>query len=48
MENRPFPFSISPQSEDERFMIEALREAWKAYLDDEVPVGATLGYTMIH
>jgi tRNA(adenine34) deaminase len=39
----PFPFaSISPASEDERFMLEALKEAWKAFQRDEVPVGAVL------
>lgn len=37
-----FPFSITPQSDDERFMLEALREAWKAYQKKEVPVGAVL------
>lgn len=39
---QPFPFAIAPQNEDERFMLEALKEAWKAYLADEVPVGAVL------
>ena len=37
-----FPFSMMPQSEDERYMLEALKDAWKAYLADEVPVGAVL------
>jgi tRNA(adenine34) deaminase len=37
-----FPFAIQPQSDDERFMLEALKEGWKAYQDDEVPVGAVL------
>ncbi len=37
-----FPWSISPQSDDERFMLEALKEAWKAFKADEVPVGAVL------
>lgn len=37
-----FPFSITPQSDDEKFMLEALKEAWKAFLKDEVPVGAVL------
>lgn len=37
-----FPFTIAPQSEDEKFMLEALKEAWKAFLKDEVPVGAVL------
>lgn len=38
----PFPFSIQPGSDDEKFMFEALKEAWKAYQKDEVPVGAVL------
>lgn len=38
----PFPYPLSPQNEDEKFMGEALKEAWKAYLNDEVPVGAVL------
>jgi tRNA(adenine34) deaminase len=37
-----FPFSITPQNLDEKFMLEALKEAWKAYESDEVPVGAVL------
>ena len=37
-----FPFQISPQSADEIFMLEALKEAWKAFKADEVPVGAVL------
>lgn len=37
-----FPFTITPQSEDEKFMLEALKEAWKAFQSDEVPVGAVL------
>lgn len=37
-----FPFSILPQNEDEKFMLEALKEAWKAYSAAEVPVGAVL------
>ncbi len=37
-----FPFRITPQSEDEQFMLEALKEAWKAFKADEVPVGAVL------
>lgn len=40
--NLTFPFSISPQNEDEKFMLEALKEAWKAFKADEVPVGAVL------
>lgn len=31
-----------PQTDDERFMLEALKEAWKAFKADEVPVGAVL------
>ncbi|MEI8366215.1 MAG: tRNA adenosine(34) deaminase TadA [Parachlamydiaceae bacterium] len=38
----PFPFAMTPRDDDERFMIEALREAWKAFLKDEVPVGSVL------
>lgn len=37
-----FPFFIEAQNEDERFMLEALKEAWKAMQADEVPVGAVL------
>lgn len=37
-----FPFKITPQNEDERFMLEALKEAWKAFKAEEVPVGAVL------
>lgn len=37
-----FPFQIAPQSPDESFMLEALKEAWKAFQADEVPVGAVL------
>lgn len=37
-----FPFIISPQNDDERFMLEALKEAWKAFQNKEVPVGAVL------
>lgn len=40
--NPPFPFSIAPQSDDERYMLEALKEAWKAYKKNEVPIGAVL------
>lgn len=36
------PFHITPQNDDEKFMIEALKEAWRAYQDDEVPIGAVL------
>jgi len=38
----PLPFQIIPQNEDEGFMLEALKEAWKAYLVKEVPIGAVL------
>lgn len=37
-----FPFRIHPQNEDEGYMVEALKEAWKAFQQDEVPVGAVL------
>lgn len=37
----PFPFP-TPKNEDERFMLEALKEAWKAYQAKEVPVGSVL------
>lgn len=37
-----FPFRIIPQNEDEGYMLEALKEAWKAFQNDEVPVGAVL------
>lgn len=39
---KTFPFSITPQNDDERFMLEALKEAWKAFQADEVPIGAVL------
>jgi tRNA(adenine34) deaminase len=39
----PFPYSsLVPKDDDERFMIEALKEAWKAFQKEEVPVGAVL------
>ena len=38
----PFPFQITPANEDEKFMLEALKEAWKAFQNEEVPVGAVL------
>lgn len=31
-----------PQNEDEKFILEALKEAWKAFKAEEVPVGAVL------
>ncbi len=37
-----FPFIVNPKNEDEIFMLAALKEAWKAYKADEVPVGAVL------
>ncbi|MDP1881081.1 MAG: tRNA adenosine(34) deaminase TadA [Parachlamydiaceae bacterium] len=37
-----FPFHISPQGDDERWMLEALKQAWKAFNAGEVPVGAVL------
>lgn len=36
------PFQITPQDEDETFMLEAIKEAWKAFKQDEVPIGAVL------
>src|SRR5690349_8420935 len=39
-----FPFSITPTNDDEKFMLEALKEAWKAFQKEEVPVGAVLVY----
>lgn len=42
MPKEPFPFAIHPSSDDEKFMLEALKEAWKAYQNEEVPVGAVL------
>jgi tRNA(adenine34) deaminase len=37
-----FPFTIVPKNDDEKFMSEALKEAWKAFKADEVPIGAVL------
>lgn len=42
MQIEPFPYRIIPQNDDERFMLEALKEAWKAFQKGEVPVGAVL------
>lgn len=42
MKNTVFPFTIHPQNDDERFMLEALKQAWKAFQNEEVPVGAVL------
>ena len=38
----PFPFTIVPTTDDETFMLAALREAWQAYKKGEVPIGAVL------
>lgn len=37
-----FPFQLNPQNADEAFMLEALKEAWKAFQKGEVPVGAVI------
>lgn len=37
-----FPFVIDPKNDDEYFMLAALKEAWKAFQKEEVPVGAVL------
>lgn len=37
-----FPWAITPRDDDEKFMLEALKQAWKAFKADEVPVGAVL------
>ncbi|NGX57326.1 MAG: tRNA-specific adenosine deaminase [Chlamydiae bacterium] len=42
MNNQAFPFRLTPQTDDEKFMMEALKQAWLAYQKDEVPVGAVL------
>lgn len=42
LDRHSFPFAITPQNEDEKFMLEALKEAWKAFLAEEVPIGAVL------
>lgn len=42
MSSAQLPFSISPANDDEKFMLEALKEAWKAFREEEVPVGAVL------
>jgi len=39
---KPLPFTVNPNNDDERFMLEALKEAWIAYQAKEVPVGAVL------
>lgn len=39
----PFPYGgVQPKDDDEKYMLEALKEAWKAFEKDEVPVGAVL------
>lgn len=37
-----FPFQIQAQNDDEAFMLQALKEAWKAFQADETPVGSVL------
>ncbi len=37
-----FPFHLTPDSDDKKFMLEALKQAWKAFQNEEVPVGAVL------
>lgn len=37
-----FPLKVHPADEDEKFMFEALKEAYKAFEADEVPIGAVL------
>ena len=37
-----FPFRITPHNDDELYMIEALKEAWKSFQHEEVPIGAVL------
>jgi tRNA(adenine34) deaminase len=39
-----FPYAVTPQNDDERFMFEALKQAWLAYEKEEVPVGAVMVY----
>ena len=41
---KQFPFNIIPNNDDEKFMLEALKEAWKAFNSGEVPVGAVLAH----
>ncbi len=40
--NQKFPWVILPASKEEEFMLAALKEAWKAFQLNEVPVGAVL------
>ncbi len=42
MNNTRFPYQLNPETDDERFMFEALKQAWLACQKDEVPVGAVL------
>lgn len=42
MANKSFPYAIVPQNDDEKYMLEALKQAWKAFQIGEVPVGAVL------
>lgn len=37
-----FPYTIIPKDDDEKFMFEALKEAWRAFQKEEVPIGAVL------
>lgn len=39
-----FPYTIEPKNTDEKWMVEALKQAHLASLADEVPVGAVLVY----
>jgi len=42
MSESRFPFQLHPKTDDERFMFEALKQAWVAFQKEEVPVGAVL------
>jgi tRNA(adenine34) deaminase len=37
-----FPYQLTPSNDDEKWMLYALKEAWKAYQDNEIPIGAVL------
>lgn len=37
-----FPFTIHPETEEEKFMLQALKLAWQALEEEEVPVGAVV------
>lgn len=39
---KPFPFSLQPITEEEGFMLEALKQAWKGFLAEEIPIGAVI------